>query len=223
MINNSYEQNIYSVYDNINVTEHDVLRIEELKSMLNNYFKSNDYEIKVIKLILNFLKNENIKNRIYFKLAKDKYHNLIALYFNIDSFIEKGVENIWLFTNSKLNGRTFLQMSLWNKDTEFIKPFRNNVAHVYINEFRSFYPRMGHGSYILKNLDYIIYEINKLISLYHESLYPIKSITGIIVPMTRIIKYEDLVRLYTANGFSTLNQKKTNGSYKTIIIKQHSI
>lgn len=208
------------VYDDIYVTEYDVIRIKELKNMLNNSIKCNNHnEIKVINNVLNFLKGKNIKDKIYFKLAKDKCSNLIALYFNIDSFIEKGIENIWLFTDSKLNGRTFLQMSLWNNDSQYIKPFRNNVAHVYINEFRSFYPRMGHGSYILKNLDYIINETNKLISFNSERLYPIKSITGIIVPMTRIIQYDDLVKLYTDNGFSTLNQKKPNGSYKTIILK----
>lgn len=220
LINEFYEQNILSVYDSINFSEYDVLRIRDLKDMLTNCLDRNNHqELKVLKVVLDFLKGQNKKNKVYFKLAWDKHNNLIAIYFNLDSFIEKGNEKILLFADSMQCRMTFLQMSFWNRDSQFIKPCRNNVAHVYINEFRSFYPRMGHGTYILKNLDNIINEVNKQILLNSEDLFPVKSITGIVVPMVQIINYEELLKLYTSYGFSTINQKKSNGRSKTIIIK----
>lgn len=216
MINNkTYNGNIF------NITNSNVIKLKDLKELLNKFSKySDNNESKIIEKVTSFIKSKNQKHKIYFKLSWDKSNNLIAIYFDIDSFLEVGTETVWLFTSDKFNEMSFLQLSFWNIDSQYFKNYRSNVSHVNIDEFRSFILRKGHGSYMLSSLDIIIKEVNNQITFNKNELYPIRTITGTVIPMEKIIKLDDLNKFYISHGYFLINQRLDNGKFKNIILKQ---
>ncbi|WP_407311774.1 hypothetical protein [Desulfosporosinus sp. SB140] len=143
---------------------------EEIDSRIKQY---ND-DLAIIKKVQIYCSNyEDEKyrifksDRIYFKFHRDKYNALIALYFNVDSFIKQDsyspVETIFVFSGEgeyPFHKQTVLHLNyeeyggLVLSGTKVIKEvdgIQELGPQVHICDFQSYNSRRGHGTFILKH------------------------------------------------------------------------
>ncbi|WP_092333652.1 hypothetical protein [Desulfosporosinus hippei] len=216
--------------------------IEKLHEEIDSKIKLYNDDLAIIKKVQNYCDNyENedyriFKNdRIYLKFQRDKYNALIALYFNVDSFIKQDsqspVETIFVFSGEgeyPFHKQTVLHLAyekyggLVLSGTEVMKDadgIKDLVPQAHICDFQSYNRRRGHGSFILKHLENIVSTVNnRILSLgvkYREKYYwmkPIKAINGEVVPGGNISK-DDLVKFYNKNGLPTIGRKYSSGTY----------
>lgn len=181
---------------------------------INNMVKKYNSDLSVVKKAQNYCTAINYKNHTedttYFKFGRDRNEDLIALYFNTESFITNdrysSVEPIFIFSGE--GEYPFDKHTVLHLKREGEEPY------VVIWGFQSNNNMKGHGTFLLNHLDNIIYDINEKLNLIKDDkrIKPISLITGEVVSGN--IPYNKLVSFYNKNGFPTIT--KING-YDAII------
>lgn len=208
---------------------------EGVKKELDEYickYKSYFNLIKHIKDLYKELNKSKIKinHEEYFKFLIDKENNLVALYFNIDEFINNGLETIYLISSQgdywrhkyavlhlKYEEIPSYEPKWLEKNQKYIYNL-GKVAYAHICDFKSNDMKKGHGTLILENLEDIIFGINKRINYFNknEDDYNCKnkilSINGLVRPGD--IPFDTLVKFYNKHGYKTY--ENDNYLYKQI-------
>jgi len=157
---------------------------------------------------------------VYLRFGRDKKHDLIALYFNINSFvlsdIYSPVEVALIFSGE--GEYPFKQHTVLHLRRDGDEPYVN------IWGLQSNNPNNGHGTFILKNLEDLVMEINKKISYscngnisMDNNRGPIEVITGEVT--SRNIPYNKLAAYYNKNGLPTITKIKDGSTANIIIYK----
>lgn len=213
--------------------------LEKLINKIDTKVQAYNDDLGIIKKVQNYcLKYAEYKvhddKAVYFKFGRDKYDSLIALYFNIDRFINNEslspIETIFVFSGEgeyPYNKQTVFHIKYESFDNllhgteayEKAKQMKGQSSQAHICDFISYNGRRGHGTFILKHLEDIIKTINEKIKILEnigsEGYYrkvPIKLIVGEVVPGDNISD-EDLVKFYNKNGLPTIGKKYSEGTY----------
>lgn len=203
--------------------------LNQLEKEIHDKIKKYNNDLAVIKKLQDFCSKKEFyeyhtDNQVYLKFGKDKNNALIALYFNIESFINKigslHNETVYVFSVDAETARskdTMLHMRYqppWSPGfktpiaTKELSEPREDWAGVNINNFISENPKKGHGSFILNHLENIIKIVNsKIVNLPaedNEKYSEIKFIGGTVFPQG--IPLNNLVKFYNKNGLPTFNE-----------------
>ncbi|MEG1009686.1 MAG: hypothetical protein RSF67_07760 [Clostridia bacterium] len=201
---------------------------EEVKIELDEYiwkYKSNLNLIKHVKDSYEELNKSlmKINDKEYFKLLRDREKNLVALYFNIDEFINNGLETVYLISSHSDYWRdkyTVLHLkyeeipsfepNTLEEDEKFIYN-HGKVAYAHICDFKSNDMKKGNGTLILENLEDMIFEINKRIDYFNKNEHDyyknkIVSVNGLVCPGD--IPFDTLVKFYNKHGYKTYENDK---------------
>ncbi|WP_270507449.1 hypothetical protein [Paraclostridium sordellii] len=191
----------------------------ELYKQIENYNK----DLSLIKNIKSFYDELNessnkTKDYEYFKFSRDRENNLIAIYFNIDYFIETRVATVYMLTSEGEHWRDkgvvlhLIYEKYPSHNPDYIKRDRNS-SWVKIGDFISKDKMKGHGTFVLNSLEDIIKEVNKRI-MYKNSMETdsynhmnkIVGINGMVCPGD--IPYDILVKFYNKNGYETFDDDR---------------
>lgn len=218
-----YEYEVASCGSVCEIGEEDLNKINE---EINERMKRYNSDLTVVKKVQNYCKGISFKNHnresVFFKFGRDRNQDLVALYFNIDSFILNDryspVEPAFVFSGE--GEYPFHQHTVLHLKRE------GDYAHVIIWGFQSNNRKKGHGTFLVRNLDEMIRVINEKIVLINKEDRECKNNRGRIevvraevVPGN--IPYNKLVTFYNSNGLPTI-ARMTDGHgviieiYKTI-------
>lgn len=209
--------------------------IEQLQCEFKKKIEKYNKELSIIKKVQNYCQDGSeceyhSSKEVYFKFGRDKYNDLIALYFNINQFLRKEfepIEDVFVFSGEgecPYNDFTVLHLKyetchLCICKTEAATRENLKVSHAHICDFKSYNPKKGHGTFILKNLEDIIKRVNKrfleLKEDGEESFYKkttLRAINGEVFP-DGSISYDDLVKFYNKNGLPTIGKTYDKGGY----------
>lgn len=182
---------------------------KEVKSKIDLYNK----DLLVLEKLKNhYLSNEEVSKDIYLKFGRDKNDDLIALYFDVKKFIKNKSSIIYLFSQ---NQDFFNPSVLFLKYEDYIEygPRRyineKNNGYALICDIRIVNKRIGHGTFMLSNIEPIIKKVNKDIRYINKNIEyddyiinEIVAVNGMICPGSDTT-YDDLVKFYNINGYPT--------------------
>ncbi|MEG0181153.1 MAG: hypothetical protein RR898_01470 [Clostridium sp.] len=223
-----YNYNSYENYNSLIENKHVIIyesklnALKKLNIVIKNKAKIINKELSIInkvkkhhKRLNHYDKNDNV----YLKFGRDKHNELIAMYFNIDKFVNNNSrfsnETVYVFSEEgdyPYENHTVMHLSFTNY-------YEARVSCLYIGDFISNNQRKGHATFLLKNLRKLVICINKRIEYlnckmpknYYEKS-PINAITGEVCPGSEI-SFDDLVDFYNKNGLSTRGHYFTNSDY----------
>lgn len=188
-------------------------KIEKLKLEIRqriNMYNNDLYIFKKLKELYD--KDEDASKNIYLKFGRDKNNNLIALYFNIDKFVINKSSNIYLLHNKwSYYNRTvlFLQYEKFNSYGKGRRIGNNDCGYALICDFIVKHKRLGHGTFMLSNLESILRQVNKKIRHINSNVdYDDCEINEVIAVNGMVcsgdgISYKELVKFYNKNGYPT--------------------
>ncbi len=218
--------------------------IEQLENKIkNNIIKYNNELSTLIKIQKFCLKKQLSYQYIYFKFGRDKDGLLIAIYFDMNEFFNKGTKRYptgWAYIISGsdscfkndaslcLTYKTINQIPLSFADdrmNEYIKNLDGSGNIICIDDIISRYHHHGYGAFLIEEMFYIIKEINRKISILESNLIlndvdkPIIAIYGFLVPGSNI-SYEALVDFYHHHGLKTYDKRTSEGMIPNNLIFQ---
>lgn len=239
------DNNVYAIYpDKCDLTANSCdfnieLRkryCQEIRTESDKLISQYTDDLNLIKYIKSAYKELNessrkTNNKEYFKFSRDKENNLIAIYFNIDEFINRGSQTVYLLSSKghywrekyavlhlKYDEIPLYEPRWIREKPDYIKN-RKKRAYACIGDFNSNDKKKGHGTFILKNLEDIIIEVNKRIDFFNaneEDEYnhknKIQGINGLVRPGD--IPLDILVKFYNKHGYKTY--ENNNYLYKQI-------
>lgn len=196
----------------------------ELKEKINLY--NNDISV-LYKLKNHYIKADKISKEMYLKFGRDKNNNLIGLYFDIDDFINRKLSTVYLFTQEQ---EYFYPSVLFLKYEDYLEygPRRyineKDKGYALICDFRVKTKRIGHGTFMLSNIEPILKKVNKKIRYINRNvvyddriMFEIAAVNGMVGP-GEDTSYEDLVKFYNQNGYPTYSNGRIENKniYKEI-------
>ena len=197
---------------------------KEVKEKINLY---NDDLVLLEKLKKHYEKSNNVSKDIYIKFTRDKKNNLIGVYFDIEDFVNTKQSTVYLFSK---NQEFYNPSVLFLRYDDFLKYGpkeyinKKDNGYVLIGDIRVYEKRIGHGTFMLSNIEPILKKVNKRIryknrniDYYDREMNEIVAVNGMVCPGSDTT-YEDLVKFYNQNGYPTYDTKnvKNRNLYKEI-------
>lgn len=189
------------------------LKLDKLNKELKEKIKLYNEDLLVLdKLKKHFLREKNSITDIYVKFARDKNNNLIALYFDIEKFVKSKSATVYLFSHEQdflYPSKLFLRYEnhLKYRPKGYLNIKDNGYA--LICDIKVINKRIGHGTFILSNIEPILKKVNNKIrdinrksDYYEYTIKEIVAINGIVCPGTDTT-FDDLVKFYNNNGYPT--------------------
>lgn len=179
----------------INKERLEKLNKETKDSIINIIYRYNKF-LSVVYQVKDYYNIFDYESKnIYLKFHQDENNNLIALYFNIDTFINNGLSTIYLFSKyGDLLDKSILHIRY---EDEYPTPY------IKICDFMVLRRGIGHGSFMLSNVESIVKEINKIIKTKYD-MKEVYKIKGILYPLDDEFR-EKLINFYNKNGYYVLD------------------
>lgn len=203
-------------------------KLEKLKEELKEKISLHNNDLSVIeKLKQHYLRGSEKSTDIYLNFGRDKNNDLIALYFDVEKFINSKHSTVYLFSKHQ----EYLYPSKLFLKYEYILKYRpkrynreKNNGYALIGDFRVVEKRIGHGTFMLSNIESILKEVNKNIRYKNRNIdyddrdiNEIVAVNGMLSPGSDTT-YDDLVKFYNKNGYPTYDSDniKNRNLYKEI-------
>lgn len=185
---------------------------KQIKEKISLY---NEDLLVLEKLKKHYQSNNDASKDIYIKFKRDKKDNLIGLYFDIEKFVKDEMSNIYLFSKNTPDfcpSVLFLMYKRYIQHSVLVeKSYKRSRDYGYalICDFLVKDKRLGHGTFMLSNLEPILYKVNKRIRYMNRNIDNDDRIINEIVAVNGTLgpgdntTFDDLVEFYNNNGYPT--------------------
>ena len=191
-------------------------KLDKLNKEVKEKISLHNNDLLVLeKLKKHYKKNDSVSKDIYIKFTRDKNNDLIGLYFDIEKLVKDKMSNIYLFSKNTDYLYPSVLILQYRNYIEYSVPIKNSYrrefdyGYALICDFLVKDKRIGHGTFMLSNLETILHKVNKRISYINRNIgnndctiKEIVAVNGMLGPGADTT-YEDLVKFYNKNGYPT--------------------